>query len=142
VTAAEYLSKIDELICGSPGIISIDVIRRSIWTTEVETIGMYRYKIVLDNGDLLELTERIVEKKGELSVIKYRHHWQQKDGTIINRWDNAPHYRNVDTFPHHLHEGSETNIISHPEINGFEVLNIVLSMDNSKKSNSNADHHP
>lgn len=26
---------------------------------------------------------------------------------LIMRWDNAPHHREIETFPHHVHEGAE-----------------------------------
>lgn len=62
MTVTEYLRKLDVLISAAPEIISIDIIRRSVWTTEMETIGMYRYKLTLINGDMLELTERMISK--------------------------------------------------------------------------------
>ena len=38
---------------------------------------------------------------------KYPYHWQDRDGNIICRWDNAPDWPNVDTFPHHKHLQNE-----------------------------------
>ncbi len=32
----------------------------------------------------------------------YTYHWQEKNGTLIRRWDNAPYHDN-ETFPHHVH---------------------------------------
>jgi len=47
-------------------------------------------------------------------VGRYSYHWERKaiDGTIF-RHDNAPHRRwqIVATFPHHFHNGSETDVI-------------------------------
>ena len=28
---------------------------------------------------------------------------EDKNGNIIIRWDNAPHYKNIKTVPHHKH---------------------------------------
>lgn len=28
----------------------------------------------------------------------------QKNGELIERWDNVPHHREIDTFPHHKHD--------------------------------------
>jgi len=127
MTVTEYLRKLDVLISAAPEIISIDIIRRSVWTTEMETIGMYRYKLTLSNGDMLELTERMIETKDSFSIMKYRHHWQHYDGQLVKRWDNANHHPDIETFPHHLHDGSESNVIKHREVNGLEILNIVIS---------------
>lgn len=33
----------------------------------------------------------------------YSFHWQDKDNTLIIRWDNAPHFPDLSTFPHHKH---------------------------------------
>ncbi|MBD3315062.1 MAG: hypothetical protein GF344_04690 [Chitinivibrionales bacterium] len=30
-------------------------------------------------------------------------HWQERQGALIARWDNAPHHNSQDTFPHLLH---------------------------------------
>lgn len=34
---------------------------------------------------------------------KYSYHWQDKSGTLLSRWDNAPHHSEVISFPHHRH---------------------------------------
>lgn len=123
-----YLKELDELISASPEVIDIEIIRRSVWDTELEKIALYRYRLNMRDRSLLELTERLVEVKGTLSIKRYRHHWQNHDGQVIKRWDNAPHHLEIDTFPHHLHDGSESNVIRHGEINGLNALKIVISL--------------
>ena len=39
----------------------------------------------------------------EGSKFKYAYHWENKNGDLICRWDNAPHWPNVKTYPHHKH---------------------------------------
>lgn len=34
---------------------------------------------------------------------KYAYHWMEDDGTLRRRWDNAPHWPDVPTTPHHMH---------------------------------------
>ncbi len=36
---------------------------------------------------------------------KYAYHWQGKDGSFIGRWDNSPHWPDIDTYPRHFHDG-------------------------------------
>ena len=36
----------------------------------------------------------------------YSYHWQTEDGEVI-RFDNAPHHRNLETFPDHKHKNDE-----------------------------------
>ena len=86
------------------------------------------YAKVSNDRSLLELTERLVEEKGTLLIKRYRHHWQSHDGQVIKRWDNVPHHPEIDTFPHHLHNGSESNVIGHGEIIGLNALKIVISL--------------
>ncbi|MEO6284185.1 MAG: DUF6516 family protein [Dyadobacter sp.] len=39
---------------------------------------------------------------------KYSFHWQKNSGEVITRWDNAPHFPKISTFPHHKHLGDES----------------------------------
>ena len=43
---------------------------------------------------------------------KYSYHWQNEQGNLIARWDNAAHWPDVSTFPHHVHLGSEEYVIA------------------------------
>ncbi|MGD2085878.1 MAG: DUF6516 family protein [Candidatus Aminicenantes bacterium] len=122
----EYLKKLDDFILAADEIVDIEILRRSIWDTELEKIAIYRYRIHFYDGSLVELTERLVEEKGELRRTKYRYHWQTKDGALIKRWDNAKHHPGISTFPHHLHDGEEENVVSHKEPEGLEILSLVI----------------
>ncbi|MFA4957135.1 MAG: DUF6516 family protein [Candidatus Methanoperedens sp.] len=43
----------------------------------------------------------------------YSFHWEQRAVRgLIHRWDNAPDHPEVESFPHHFHDGKENNIIS------------------------------
>lgn len=33
----------------------------------------------------------------------YSFHWQDEEGKLIARWDNAPHHPGIETYPHHIH---------------------------------------
>lgn len=34
---------------------------------------------------------------------KYAYQWMEVDGDLRQRWDNAPHWPNIVTTPHHMH---------------------------------------
>lgn len=121
-----YLKQIDDFILAADEIVDVEVIRRTVWDTDLEKVAIYRYKVHLSDGGLLELTERLVEEKDSLMRTKYRFHWQSKEGVLIKRWDNAKHHPEIETFPHHLHDGSEENVTNHKEVNGLEILSIVV----------------
>jgi len=136
----EYLQRIDELLSASPAVSDVEIIRRSIRDTELEKILHYRYRVILANGGFVEMTERVLEVRGTLTVTKYRHHWQDREGRLVRRWDNAPHHPAIDTFPHHLHEGAEDRVVSHTAITGLEALQRILSeIEAQEKSGSRED---
>jgi hypothetical protein len=92
-----YLRCLDALLSASPFVCDVEVVRRSIRDTEFEKVLHYRYRVLLSNGDLVEMTERVIEAQGRLDVTKYRHHGQDRHGRLMKRWDNAPYYRAIDT---------------------------------------------
>ncbi|MFD2573868.1 DUF6516 family protein [Spirosoma soli] len=58
---------------------------------------------------------------------KYAFQWQRIDSTWLIRWDNAPHFPKLASFPHHKHDyrsGSELVTASH-DITLAEVLNYI-----------------
>jgi Family of unknown function (DUF6516) len=121
-----YLQSIDALLSTSLLVHDVEIVRRSIRDTEFEKVLHYRYRVLLANGDFIEMTERVLEAQGRLEVTKYRHHWQNRDSRLLKRWDNAPHYPTLDTYPHHLHDGAEDSVVPHLAITGLEVLQYIL----------------
>ena len=121
-----YLQGIDALLSASPLVRDVEIVRRAIRDTEFEKVLHYRYRVLLANGDFIEMTERVLEAQGRLEVTKYRHHWQDRQSRLLKRWDNAPHYPAIDTFPHHLHDRTEDYVVPHPATTGLEVLQYIL----------------
>jgi len=122
----DYLREIDALLSTSASVRDVVIIRRTIRDTELEKVLNYRYRVTLADGGLVEITKRILEMQETLEGSKYRHHWQDSTGRMIKRWDNAPHHPTVDTFPHHLHDGSEDDVVGHSAITGLEALQRIL----------------
>ena len=127
-----YIKEIEKLVTTASEIIRFEVIRNNIRETELETILLYRFKIVFQDASTLELTERIIERANKLSRTKYSYHYQDKDGILIKRWDNAPHHNEISTFPHHIHISMD-QVIEGAEISGLDILRDILT--NSKLSN-------
>ncbi len=120
----DYFDEIYTTALAHPVVISVQRVR--VTEDFSGTVGVYRYRIFLSNGDLLEMTERVVVESGKCLVTKYRHHWQDSSAVLKKRWDNAPHHPQLEGFPDHVHDGSEENVQSHPPVNGLTVLDIVL----------------
>ena len=122
-----YMNDLDVLISASPSIVDIDIIRRDIRDTGLEKTALFRYRIQLIDDSLIEITERILEERGGLKTTKYRYHWQTGSGKLIKRWDNAPHHPEIDTFPDHLHDGSEENVKSFRKMNALDILTDIIN---------------
>ena len=73
---AEYLAYIKALIVMNPQVAHWVVVREESQGNR----GLFRYRLTLRGGCLLEMFEsfQIVEEK--LQVAKYSFHWQDKDG--------------------------------------------------------------
>ncbi len=69
---------------------------------------------------------------------KYSFHWQDKDGNLVARWDNAMHWKNIDTFPHHKHEGDA--VYASKEVILEEILEHIKNI--LDKSANNDIPHP
>ncbi len=61
--------------------------------------GFYiKVKVILENNSELYIREYV-----DTEERNYSYHWQSRDGKLIIRWDNAPHHKNIRTYPHHKH---------------------------------------
>lgn len=54
----------------------------------------------------------------------YSYHVRKGD-KMVQRWDNAPHWPNMKTYPHHLHLGSEKNAFECREVFVEDVLDDI-----------------
>lgn len=70
-----------------------------------ETRGNLRLRVRLADGALLEVSEAVVIPETEVEWLSYRYHFQEADGTLVFRYDNAAHHPEIETFPHHKHVG-------------------------------------
>lgn len=82
--------------------------------------GFIRFIIELTDDSELHVFEYVNQN---LKKLDYSYHWQDKDKKLIKRWDNAPHHKEIKTFPHHLHE--ENGVKSFLEPNFFDILKII-----------------
>jgi hypothetical protein len=82
--------------------------------------GLYRkIKIVFADQSVLFAREYVDEADRH-----YSFHRQTKEDAMIARWDNAPHHKNITTFPHHKHLDSE-EITASDAISLKEIIEII-----------------
>lgn len=55
------------------------------------------------DGSLLRFQEELVQRGSTIFRNEYAYHYQAADGALLFRYDNSPHYPDIETFPHHKH---------------------------------------
>lgn len=109
-----------------------DIENRNLQIT-LTTIGaILRVDLCFYNGSQLSVVEE-VERIGHRDVrrIAYKFHYQRADGTMIFRYDNAPHYPGVPTFPHHKHVGDSVVAAEEPDLSDVlrEIDRLIYGLD-------------
>ena len=66
------------------------------WDSE-PTSYRFKAKFTFIDDSQLMVRDYMLANSGR----KYAFHWQDRKNGLITRWDNAIHWKNIDTFPHH-----------------------------------------
>ena len=69
-----------------------------------------KLKIFFVDGSILHVRQVVFNG----TTLKYAYHWQAKDGSLKMRWDNAQHWPDISTFPHHKHVARDAHIVVLP----------------------------
>jgi hypothetical protein len=67
--------------------------------------GLLKATVHFWDGSQLSLEEVVSTASGYPEILRYSYTYH-KDATHIFRYDNAPHHREIPTFPHHKHSGA------------------------------------
>lgn len=70
-----------------------------------DTLGLLRCDFVLWDGSKLAISESIDTSAGYPEKTDYTYHYARNEQTVF-RYDSAPHYPEIATFPHHKHIGA------------------------------------
>ena len=66
--------------------------------------AVIKTRINFYDGSQLSISEHInVDTNQQVDRKSYKFHYQATDGTLIFRYDNAPHHRDLSTFPAQKH---------------------------------------
>ncbi|MBF0242637.1 MAG: hypothetical protein HQK64_09210 [Desulfamplus sp.] len=108
----------------NPIVISYKIIRREVAYNE----GKLRFKATFIDGSMAEFFEYLVITGETIHLAKYSFHWQDAQGKLKYRWDNAPHHLDLPNAPHHRHNPDESvnGIIQLPDI--FRILKEIESL--------------
>ncbi|MDH7485211.1 MAG: DUF6516 family protein [Anaerolineae bacterium] len=55
------------------------------------------------DGSLLQVEEALVARMFVIVKVHYAYHYQRADGSLLFRYDNAPHHPELSNFPCHVH---------------------------------------
>jgi hypothetical protein len=100
-----YLADLKASLTVSPIVRDVDIIDEFITSVS----GFLDCRVTLIDGTLLYVTEYFTLSEGKIKRDKYSYHLQKADDFII-RWDNAPHHKEVSTFPFHVHKESRVHV--------------------------------
>ena len=121
MSAEDYLASLKGLIVAHPFVSQLAIVREEAQ----EALGLFRARLILQDRSLLELFEHFETGEEVVEVTKYSYHWQDETGRLRRRWDNAPHYPELSTSPHHVHVGPGDRVQPHAQLSLQEVLDFI-----------------
>jgi hypothetical protein len=80
------------------------------------TEGFLRGDVIFKDGSRLHFRE-LVSTDPNIQLVSYTYHYMRAEGTTIFRYDDADHFPNLPTAPHHKHVGeNEVVAASAPDL--------------------------
>lgn len=91
--------------------------------------GIIAGRLKFHDGSLLEFDEAIILRNEQIVRLRYAYHYQNELGELIFRYDNAPHYPHILTYPHHKHVGLAVEPSRAPDLSDVlrEIEQLVFS---------------
>lgn len=122
----DYFLQVEEILREFPSI------RSRVLTQKVYNHfqGYISGKIVFENGHSLEFAE-VVDTE-QTTKVKYRYQYMDEKQSLIFRYDNAPHHKEVKSFPHHRHTPNKVTDSNEPGLNNI-LLEIARNQRRKKK---------
>ena len=117
---AEYFREVESRLKNAEIIADKSVDLREFSATE----GMLRGMLLFVDGSILEFMEYLQEE----NRLKYRFHLMDKEGNMVLRYDNAPHHKDVSSFPHHKHiPGNISESVDKGIMDVLDEIEILIS---------------
>jgi hypothetical protein len=108
----DYLNAVEQAILSCDGIY-VERYTEEILTPERVNL---RLRLRFDKGYLLEIHEAVVIANQTLTHLDYRYHCQDEQNRLVFRYDSAPHFPDLASFPHHKHLPDAVIISERPDI--------------------------
>jgi len=81
----------------------------------------FRLILTLHDGSTLRITERWRNQ----ALFRYSYYWLASDTSLRIGWDNVPHHRELENFPHHKHIGGEGRRVASSETSLEDVMAFI-----------------
>jgi hypothetical protein len=94
-----FLADLKASLTVSPIVKDIEILDEFITSVS----GFLDCRVLIIDGSELYVSEYFTVLENRIKRDKYSYHLQKNDKLII-RWDNAPHHRELSTFPFHIHK--------------------------------------
>ena len=80
----------------------------------------------LDDSTLV-MIEVLIETNNIIEPVKYRYHYMDKNQAFQFRYDNAAHFKNLSSFPHHKHilANDDEKVIATPKPTLSQILDEI-----------------
>ena len=95
----EHFDSLEKVILGNSLVILISFQRTY---TSPET-GYIKGEVFFIDSSSLIIFQHVRVEGNKLIITDYRYHYMEVDNRLVFRYDNAPHYPEINTFPHHKH---------------------------------------
>lgn len=129
IEARHYLSDVKTGLATSADITVVEVVAERASGDR----GYFRARLILANGDFLEVSEYFVVQAGKPSTVEYRYQWMDLAlPRLVRRWDNAGHFPDLSNFPHHVHEGDDKQVVPGRALSILELIDLIEQELDSK----------
>ena len=124
----EYFRIVEGTLHSCPCLVSFD------FHSEIIDFDKGFFKAQLDFYDdsKLFVFESDLIINGKALIENYRYHYQNSNGKLIFRWDNAPHFPKLKSFPHHVHIGNSVKQCRQPTLKEV-LLQVIEKIESFKK---------
>ena len=120
MNSREYFKTVQEVVLDALHVIQSNLNFDEISQSECYIKGI----LTLSGGNELHIAEYVITEPN-IQRLKYRYHLQTLEKKFLARWDNAPHHREIETHPNHLHL-SQGKVKPSSEMSIEQVLFAVL----------------
>lgn len=88
----------------------------------------FRLILSLHDGSTL----RVAERWRNQALFRYSYYWLTSDASLRIGWDNVPHHRELENFPHHKHIGEKGRRVASYETSLEDVMAFIAAEMNDK----------